>query len=100
MNELKEILSYASVITWPAAAVGVTYIASKAGLLSALASRIRMVTDNKKISDLEDFRFLQETNHNHDLANLMSSDAEQWKVINQLQRDVAFIRGRLTGRDN
>lgn len=96
-------------------AVMIAAILWKTGILESLASWMRRkgsIGYDPRIKELMDFKNLQESNHNTDLARLLDSDKEHdethrqlWAVINSLSKDVqqqgqdiAFIRGRLNGR--
>lgn len=64
------------------------YILWKSGVLGALASRLKKNGDDKRVTELESWREVAETNHFHDL--------EELKVdVRELKKEVKGINDRL-----
>lgn len=102
MSLLKEILP---LVTWPGSVVVTGILLYKAGVFSALASRLRgQVTDiSKQVSDeIKGFAMFQKTaeeNHFHDLAALLEwsetakdNQKQLWVKVNELAGMVSDVR--------
>ena len=64
-------------------------------LWAAWGSRLRKNGDDKRITELQNFKLDAEENHFHDLEGLKEDVGRIWQVISKVQNDVGNIRERL-----
>ena len=68
---MENLLTLASVLSWPGAIAVSIIVLYKGGVVTAIASWIKKTTPDGRLDNLEAFKFKAETNHFHDLENVM-----------------------------
>lgn len=98
IENYKWLLDYASYVTWPFATVIIFWLSAKAGILGGITSLMKGITDNMRITKLENFREEAETNHFHDLENMQDRMSKVEDKLDRVAEDVAYIKGKINNK--
>ena len=110
MNEIEKAPELIKLIITAGSPIGVTLILWKSGVLGALASRWKKNGDDRRITELQDFKEEAENNHFHELNELKKDNEKIWMSITSLRRDlsnfqskvseeVGYLKGKINGQD-
>src|SRR3990167_6576707 len=76
----------------------VVWILWKSGLLGAFASRLKkngdLAREDKRVTELEAWRFKAETNHFHDLEELKTDVKEMKKDLSEIDKRLVVVETR------